>query len=58
VIVEPAAGLKDWVFRAVIETVAVVAQLVVGHVPEVSWLLLSVVDHEVAVSVGVVQFQP
>jgi hypothetical protein len=35
VTVEPGAGLNDCVFRGVSETVAVVAQLVVGQVLEV-----------------------
>ena len=56
--VDPGAGLKACVFLGVIETVAVVAHFVVGHGPVVSWLLLTFVYHEVAVSVGVVHFQP
>jgi len=39
-------------------TVAVLAQLFVGHVPEVIWLLIKDEDHEVAVSIGADQSQP
>ena len=56
--VDPGAGLKACVFRGVIETVAVVAHFVVGHVPVVSWLLVTFVDHEVFESVGVVHCHP
>lgn len=56
--VDRTAGLKACILRGVIETVAVVAHFVVGHVPEVSWLFLMVVDQAVAVSVGAVHVQP
>jgi hypothetical protein len=56
--VDPGAGLKDCVFLAVTNAVAVDPHFVVGQFPEVIWLFVIVVDHEPAVSTGVVHVHP